>query len=84
MTAFVGKFNDQLRGLWIVHSVLGSDTDRPILWAPGNGTEDTRRRVSPTELGDSPVTGRVLQHLAAARLVTIATPAAVAADSIVS
>ncbi len=41
------------------------------LTALGDGTEDTRRPVSQTELGDGAVTARVLERLAAARLVTI-------------
>ncbi len=41
------------------------------LTALGDTTEDTRRRVSHTELGDDPITTRVLQRLAAARLVTV-------------
>jgi WD40 repeat protein len=40
------------------------------LTVPGEGTEDTRRRVGRTELGDSPITTHVLHRLAAARLVT--------------
>ncbi|WP_221469794.1 nSTAND1 domain-containing NTPase [Allocatelliglobosispora scoriae] len=41
------------------------------LTALGDGTEDTRRRVSRAELGDDAVTATVLESLAAARLVTI-------------
>jgi WD40 repeat protein/energy-coupling factor transporter ATP-binding protein EcfA2 len=41
------------------------------LTALGDGTEDTRRRVSHTELGDDAITARVLQRLAAARLVMV-------------
>ena len=41
------------------------------LTALGEGTEDTRRRVAHTELGDDAVTARVLERLAAARLVSI-------------
>jgi WD40 repeat protein/transcriptional regulator with XRE-family HTH domain len=42
------------------------------LIALGEGTEDTRRRVPRTELGDEPATATVLDRLAAARLVTVA------------
>ncbi len=41
------------------------------LTALGDGTEDTRRRVARTELGDDAVTAHVLERLAATRLVTI-------------
>jgi WD40 repeat protein len=41
------------------------------LTALGDGTEDTRRRVSRDELGDDPVTAHVLARLAAARLVMV-------------
>ena len=41
------------------------------LTALGDGTEDIRRRVSRAELGDATVTTRVLERLAAARLLTI-------------
>ena len=41
------------------------------LTALGDGTEDTRRRVARTELGDAVVTTRVVERLAAARLLTI-------------
>jgi WD40 repeat protein/energy-coupling factor transporter ATP-binding protein EcfA2 len=42
------------------------------LTALGEGTEDTRRRVPRTELGDDPVTTEVVNRLAAARLITLA------------
>ena len=38
---------------------------------PGDGTPDTRRRVTWRELGDDPVQRRVIDALAAARLVTV-------------
>jgi WD40 repeat protein len=41
------------------------------LTALGDGTEDTRRRVTRAELGDGAVTARVLERLAATRLVTV-------------
>lgn len=41
------------------------------LTALGDGTEDTRRRVSRAEIGDDAVTARVLERLAAARLVMV-------------
>jgi WD40 repeat protein/transcriptional regulator with XRE-family HTH domain len=41
------------------------------LTALGDGTEDTRRRVGRAELGDDAVTARVLERLAAARLVMV-------------
>ncbi len=41
------------------------------LTAPGDGTEDTRRRASFAELGDGAVAARVLDRLAATRLVMV-------------
>ncbi|HEU5470443.1 MAG TPA: hypothetical protein VFV67_07305 [Actinophytocola sp.] len=41
------------------------------LTALGEGTEDTRRRVTRTELGSDPTTRTVLDRLAAARLITV-------------
>ena len=38
---------------------------------PGDGTPDTRRRVTWRELGDDPVQRRIIDALAAARLVTV-------------
>ncbi|MGV9313763.1 nSTAND1 domain-containing NTPase [Streptomyces sp. NPDC003691] len=41
------------------------------LTAPGEGTEDTKRRIQRAELDDDPDTNDVLERLAAARLVTL-------------
>ncbi|QDY76519.1 hypothetical protein [Streptomyces qinzhouensis] len=41
------------------------------LTAPGEGTEDTKRRIHRGELDDDPDTAEVLERLAAARLVTL-------------